>query len=411
MKISVASKVSLSIAILIMLGFFAMQTSLVMGYSDITYNKVLWGWISVILFMPFFFFTLVEFVRRIRYKLQTIDDTLSAIDKSNILIEFDTDGTIVSCNEIFCEALGYSAEEIVGQNHSMIVPNDIDQREYQEFWRLLRSGKTNSGEFRRKTKAGETIWIYGNYNPIQNPYGETYRILKIASDITDKKNAELEVGKKNAYLEHAAKILRHDMHSGINTYIPRGLSSLKRRVSKEKIKELKIESPLKMIEEGLTHTQRVYKGVKEFTNLVKADSQLEKVSCNLKEILNTYLQSTAYVSQVSIGDLITCEVNESLFCTAVDNLIRNGLKYNDSSTKMVSIYMTDDHTLVIEDNGRGMSQEEFNFLSQPYTRKDGQQENGSGLGLNICVAIINEHGFSITAEKIKQGTKIIIKIK
>ena len=170
MKISVASKVSLSIAILIMLGFFAMQTSLVMGYSDITYNKVLWGWISVILFMPFFFFTLVEFVRRIRYKLQTIDDTLSAIDKSNILVEFDTDGTIVSCNEIFCEALGYSAEEIVGQNHSMIVPNDIDQREYQEFWRLLRSGKTRAGEFRRKTKAGETIWIYGNYNPIPGKY-------------------------------------------------------------------------------------------------------------------------------------------------------------------------------------------------------------------------------------------------
>ena len=79
------------------------------------------------------------------------------------------------------------------------------------------------------------------------------------------------MSQKEFDLEHAAKILRHDMHSGINTYIPRGLSSLKRRLSEDQIKELKIDAPLRMIEEGLTHTQKVYKGVKEFTNLVKAD--------------------------------------------------------------------------------------------------------------------------------------------
>ena len=411
MKLSLAAKVSLTISMLIMLLFFAMQTGLVIGYLEVTKQKVLLGWIAVVSFMPFFFFTLIEFVRRIRYKFQTIDDTLSAINQSNILVEFDINGTILSCNDIFCNAMGYSPEEVIGKKHRMLLPNDIDEVGYKDFWRQLKLGKTKSGEFRRISKSGENLWIYGNYNPIKNPYGETYRILKIASDITDKKLIELEVGKKNAYLEHAAKILRHDMHSGINTYIPRGLSSLKRRVNIEKIKELKIESPLKMIEEGLTHTQRVYRGVKEFTNLVKKDSQLEKVPCDLKEILNTYLHSTAYISQVSIDELITCEVNESLFCTAVDNLIRNGLKYNDSSTKMVSLYMEDTHTLVIEDNGRGLSQEDFELMSQPYTRREGQKENGTGLGLNICVAIIEEHKFSITSEKIEQGTKIRIQLK
>src|SRR5210317_2473781 len=69
---------------------------------------------------------------------------------------------------------------------------------------------------------------------------------------------------KNTYLEHAAKILRHDMHSGINTYLPRGVSSLRRRLSDEKIKEFKLEAPLRLIDEGLKHTQKVYAGVKEF---------------------------------------------------------------------------------------------------------------------------------------------------
>ena len=100
-----------------------------------------------------------------------------------------------------------------------------------------------------------------------------------------------------------------------------------------------------------------------------------------------------------------------MFCTAIDNLIRNGLKYNDSSTKAVMIFMENKHTLCIQDNGRGMSQKDLEELSKPYTRKKDQKESGSGLGLNICIAILREHGFTMTAEKTNPGTKIKIKIK
>lgn len=211
-----------------------------------------------------------------------------------------------------------------------------------------------------------------------------------------------ELKNKNTYLEHAAKILRHDMHSGINTYMPRGLSSLNRRVSDEKAKELKIDAPLKMISEGLRHTQKVYKGVYEFTNLVKENSTLNREECNLTTILEDYLSSTAYRSQVILEDLGILSVNEPLFCTAVDNLIRNGLKYNDSNNKLVKIYRQDNF-LYIEDNGRGMTHEEFLYLSQPYTRKEDQKESGTGLGLNICIAILEEHNFTIECKKLKIG--------
>jgi signal transduction histidine kinase len=224
------------------------------------------------------------------------------------------------------------------------------------------------------------------------------------------KNIE-EINKKNTYLEHAAKILRHDMHSGINTYMPRGISSLERRLNPEIIKELKIESPLKMIKEGLAHTQKVYKGVYEFTNLVKKDAELNKDSNDLRQILIDYLGSTSYISQVAIDYLPIIEVNQALFCTAIDNLIRNGLKYNDSESKMVAIFMEDEEHIAIQDNGRGMTQVEFEYLSQPYTRKDGQKETGTGLGLNICVAILEEHGFKLSCEKNETGTKMRIKIK
>jgi signal transduction histidine kinase len=200
------------------------------------------------------------------------------------------------------------------------------------------------------------------------------------------------------------------MHSGINTYIPRGISSLERRLKPEDIERLKIEAPLKMLKEGLKHTQKVYKGVYEFTNLVKKDVVLTKEHLDLRVILIAYLSSTAYSSQVAIDWLPTIDVNEPLFCTAIDNLIRNGLKYNDSDTKIVAISMEDNGNLIIQDNGRGMTQDEFDYLSEPYYRKEGQKELGSGLGLNICIAILKEHGFSITCEKNEIGTKMKIKL-
>ena len=132
---------------------------------------------------------------------------------------------------------------------------------------------------------------------------------------------------------------------------------------------------------------------------------------NLGEILRNYLSATSYIKQVKIERLPSIEVNEPLFCTAIDNLIRNGLKYNDSSTKKISIYMENNVTLCVEDNGRGITNEEFEKLSKPYTRRNGQKEGGSGLGLNICIAILKEHDFTITAEKLEKGTKLKIKIK
>jgi PAS domain S-box-containing protein len=336
---------------------------------------------------------------------------MNAINRSNAVIEFNLSGNIVFANDSFLNALGYTQDEIIGKHHSLFVEDDLkSSNEYQEFWNSLREGKFFLGNITRKKKDGTLIYLQATYNPILGNDGKPYRIMKIATDVTESYNQQMELEKKNTYLEHSAKILRHDMHSGINTYMPRGLSSLERRLSEDQIKELKLEAPLKMIKEGLRHTQKVYKGVYEFTNLVKKDVVLNCAECNLKHILEDYLSATAYKSQVIIEDLGILNVNESLFCTSIDNLIRNGLKYNDSPNKFIKIYLEGIY-LCIEDNGRGMSQEDFDYLSRPYTRKQGQQETGTGLGLNICTAILKEHGFSITSEKmIKGGTKIKIKI-
>jgi PAS domain S-box-containing protein len=335
------------------------------------------------------------------------------VDETALVTKADKNGKITYANQKFLDICGWSLDEVIGADHNIVNSNTHPKKFWNNMYRTtVKKRKIWHEIVTNKNKKGELYYVDTYIKAeFDQETDELVGFLSIRQDVTELYESLNEVSEKNTYLEHAAKILRHDMHSGINTYIPRGVSSLERRLKPEDIERLKLEAPLKMLKEGLKHTQKVYKGVYEFTNLVKKDTVITKEPLKLKKILDNYLKSTAYSSQVAIDVLPELEVNESLFCTAVDNLIRNGLKYNDSEHKLVAIFMEDENHIAIQDNGRGMTQEEFNKLSQPYTRKANQKESGSGLGLNICIAILKEHGFKISCEKNEVGTKLLITIK
>lgn len=257
-----------------------------------------------------------------------------------------------------------------------------------------------------------THYRNGIFAPGQNPAYDNWlkKSFSINQDILEKMKIKAQLFQKKVYLEYSNKIIRHDMHSGINTYLPRGLSILKKRLSPELIKDLKLAPAMKLLENGLAHTQMVYKGVYAFTTLTKENSHLDMEVFQLQERLDYYLKLTAYSNQVSLTDLPKLKANESLFCTGLDNFIRNGLKYNTSKVKEIKVYM-EGKNLVVEDNGVGMTQEEFDYFCLPYKRKEDNYNTGSGLGLNIAVAIMQEHDIDIKIEKIDTGTKVILNIE
>ena len=406
------TKLSFILAAISALTFMLSQTFIYLDIIHFSYNVPLFNIMLFIFYVPSS--AIFGWDMYIKYKdeNQKINDKLKAINNSNIVVVYDSKGNIVKANNNFCKAVGYTQEELLGLHHMLFVPNNfVKSKDYRDFWKQLRSGTDIKQKFKRVKKNGDIVWLYGSYNPIKSGTGAVYQVINVSNDVTGEHNAQLELRNKNTYLEYAAKILRHDMHSGINTYIPRGIKSLERRIKPEQIKELKIEIPLRLIKDGLDHAQRVYRGVFEFTNLVKENAVLEKSEYDLANILKDYLRKTAYADQVVIEDLPTMLVNEALFCTGVDNLIRNGLKYNNSKTKFIIIKMLDEKHLAIIDNGRGMSQVDFDMLSEPYQRKEGQKEKGTGLGLNISVAIFKEHGFQMFVKKLEVGTMIKVKIR
>jgi methyl-accepting chemotaxis protein len=120
---------------------------------------------------------------------------IEAISRSQAVIEFDPDGTILTANENFCAALGYRIEEIVGKHHRIFVaPEESARPEYKLFWDRLRDGQFQQAEYRRIGKAGNDVWIQATYNPIFSPSGRIYKIVKFATDVTARKQAVSVLG-------------------------------------------------------------------------------------------------------------------------------------------------------------------------------------------------------------------------
>ena len=113
---------------------------------------------------------------------------IEAIGNAQAVIEFNTDGTIITANSTFLETMGYSLYEIQGHHHSIFVDfNYQNRREYNEFWNQLREGKSKTSQFKRIGKNGKEVWIQATYIPILGFDHTPFRIIKYATDITEKK--------------------------------------------------------------------------------------------------------------------------------------------------------------------------------------------------------------------------------
>ncbi|WP_422388510.1 PAS domain S-box protein [Bradyrhizobium symbiodeficiens] len=113
---------------------------------------------------------------------------LDAIGRSQAMIEFNLDGSIITANRNFLDALGYRLDEIQGKHHSMFVPADQrDTAQYKAFWAALNRGEYQAREFKRVAKGGREVWIEASYNPVLDGSGKAVLVAKIATEITAKK--------------------------------------------------------------------------------------------------------------------------------------------------------------------------------------------------------------------------------
>lgn len=157
-------------------------------------------------------------VTELRRRLEDAEGQVHAMSRSQAVIEFDLDGTILAANDNFLATLGYRLDEIVGKHHRMFVePAHAASREYRELWAALGRGEYQAAEYKRIGKGGKEIWIQASYNPILDEAGRPIKVVKFATDITAAKLRNTDYGGQLAAIGKVMAVIEFDLDGNILT--------------------------------------------------------------------------------------------------------------------------------------------------------------------------------------------------
>ncbi|TWT73812.1 Biofilm dispersion protein BdlA [Posidoniimonas polymericola] len=154
---------------------------------------------------------------------------LDALSRSQAVIEFKPDGTIITANDNFLAVLGYNLREVEGSHHRMFCDGQYTSSpEYSQFWRDLAAGRPAVGEYERFTKSGESVWISASYNPVLDANGQCYKVVKIASDITATKRESADSARlANMVANMPINVMFADRDLNVRYMNPASLKTLK----------------------------------------------------------------------------------------------------------------------------------------------------------------------------------------
>lgn len=162
---------------------------------------------------------IVEIVSDITEQRQLIAearDRMRAIDRSQAVIEFDLNGHVIDANENFLTIFGYTLDDVHGRHHRMFCPPEIAQSpEYLAFWGRLGRGEFDANEYRRIGRDGREIWIQATYNPILDADGRPYKIVKFASDITERRRRAAEFASRSAAISRSQAVIEFDLEGKV----------------------------------------------------------------------------------------------------------------------------------------------------------------------------------------------------
>jgi methyl-accepting chemotaxis protein len=268
-------------------------------------------------------------------RLLNVDYTaqIAAISRSQAIIEFTVDGTIMGANENFLNLMGYSLPELVGKHHSMFVDRElVASNDYKTFWQALREGRYQSSEFKRITKAGKEVIISASYNPILDIHGKVVKVVKFATDVTARVRTVSSLGDALKRLcsgdfgfqltepfSAEFEFLRHDLNRSVSQ-----LCDTFREIS----------ASVELISQG---TREITQGVGDLSRRTESQAaNLEETAAALEEItanVGSSAQRAQEARTVAGSAKASAEKSGDVVAHAVDAMSR----IEDSSSKISNI--------------------------------------------------------------------------
>jgi len=251
---------------------------------------------------------------------------IDAIGKSQAVIEFEMDGTIRWANDNFLQTVGYTLDEIKGKHHSMFAETSYaTSPEYAAFWKNLNAGTFDAGEYKRLGKGGKEIWIQASYNPIFDPSGKPYKVVKYATDITAQKNLQREVAENAERERIAAQELQDKVEQLLEVAVAAGQGDLTQPITIEGVDSMgqlatgfremirNISSTLEQVSSGsnqidagssqiASSSQSLASGASEqAASLEEISASLEELSSMTSQTADNAVQATALSEEAQQG--------------------------------------------------------------------------------------------------------------
>lgn len=289
-------------------------------------------------------YKIVKFASDITAKKQQNSDyesQLAAISKSQAVISFKLDGTILSANDNFLNALGYTLNEVQGKHHRLFVDSEYQKSdEYRNFWDRLAKGEHFVGRFPRVHKSGKVIWIQANYSPISDPNGTPYKVVKFATDIT----AEVEA-------EQQLQLTVSQVNSAINAAVNNDLTQRVATADKsdmmlsisEGVNSL-LDTMTEIIVNIKTASDAVYNGAREISNgNTDLSNRTEQQASSLEETASSMEELTTTVRQNADNAKEANNLASNAVAIALDgghlieDVVKTMASINESSQKIADI--------------------------------------------------------------------------
>ncbi len=199
---------------------------------------------------------------------------LVAVDRSMAIVEFDLQGNILTANENFVHTMGYGLNEIVGKPHKMFCePALVNSPEYGDFWRGLNRGEIRGGQFKRLAKHGRVVWLEATYNPVYDAEGKLSKIVKFASDITERVEKQENDARSASRAYHISAETEKTAEHG--TQVIQQTAREMRQIADNIGASAKLITQLGARSEQITAIVNTIRGIADQTNLLALNAAIE----------------------------------------------------------------------------------------------------------------------------------------
>jgi len=330
------------------------------------------------------------------------EGVVNALNRSVAVIEFDLNGLILHANPNFRAMTGYRLDELVGNPHAMLCMPEEVASTYHQLWADLRRGIPVAGDFHRVGKNGKEIWIHGSYNPIFDPDGHPYKIIKFASDLSDRHAMELDLREAKARAEQAAAVkstflanMSHEIRTPMNAILGFTDVLLSEPVSDTQRRHLttvrNAGRSLLLLLNDILDTAKLERGAVE---LEIRDFSLRDVCMHVLASLRINAQAKGLPLVLDYPDAEpeffqgdALRIQQVLL-----NLLGNAIKFTEQGQVSLSVRQQQGIVhLVVRDTGIGIAADRLGRIFDPFAQADASMNRrfgGTGLGTTIARQLI-----------------------